>query len=267
MRVYHPPGPYQGNPSENVFCVADDMGTEVGIGFVMLLYQPQIFPERPVNLYLQMNVQPAAKHMLFGALLGQAMLLKKQFPGQKARIYTEVRADNPQEIEFCRHNGFKLDDAEDQVLLSQPDVPFKLPMSFDFGAVPLNNEYEQNAFLMRMNAYRVAGLSMGMLAAESRRQHFLAMAVFRAGIPIAEILVSGEGSSAYIIGMYVQPNFRRLGLAKAMLSKVMEMMKSDGVGKFSAFILRRSLIQQALVRRFRPKLERTIAIYPGIDMD
>jgi len=267
MRVYHPPVPYQGNPTENVFCVADDLGNEVGVGFVMLLYQPQIFPERPVNLYLQMNVQPAAKHMLLGALLGQAMRLKRQFPGQKARIYTEVSVDDPQNLEFCRHNGLKLDDAEDQVLLSAPDMPFKLPMSFEFGPVPLNNEYEQNAFLMRMNAYRVGGLTLGILGTEMTRRRFMAMAVYRAGVPIGEILVSGDGDSCYIIGMYVQPNFRRLGLSKAMVSRVMEIMRAEGVSQFSAFILRRSVIQQALARRFKPRLKRTIAIYPGIDMD
>ncbi len=267
MRVYHPPMPYQGNPSENVFCVADDMGNEIGVGFVMLLYQPLIFPERPVNLYLQLDAPPQAKHMLLGALLGQAMRMKRQFPGQKARVYMEVGMDNPQEIEFCRHNAFKLDDAEDQVLLSPPDMAFKLPMSFEFAAVPLSSEFEQNAFLMRMNAFRISALTLGVLGAEIQRQRFMALGVYRAGVPVGEILVSGEGTNCYIIGMYVQPSYRRNGLAKAMINRVMEIMQAEGVENFSAFILRRSVIQQALARRFRPRLQRTIAIYPGMDLD
>lgn len=267
MRVYHPQAPYQGNPIENVFCVADDMGIEVGVGYVMFMYQPHIFPERPVNMFLQMDVQPQAKHMLFGALYAQALRLKAQFPGQRARIYTECPIDDGQAIEFCRHNGLKLDDAEDLVALSLPDMPAKLPMSFEFGATPLHNEAEQNAFLMRINAHRVAAIPLGMLDVQSRMQRFMALAVYKNGAPIGEILVTGEGDSVYIIGMYVQPSFRKMGVARAMVNRVIEIMQLEGVQNINAFVLRRSPAQQALARTFRARLVRTTAIYPGINVN
>lgn len=267
MRVYHPQGPYQGIPAENVFCVADDMGVEIGVGYVMLMYQPQIFPERPVNLYLQLDVQPQARHMLLGALLGQAMRLKTQFPGQKARIYAQAAMEDAQAIEFFKHNGFKLDDAEDQIILSLPDMPLKLPMSFEFGTVPLNNEQEQNAFLLRMNAYRVAPISLGMLDVQSRTQRFMALGVYKNGAPVGEILVAGEGAKAFILGMYVQPSFRRLGLGRAMVNRVIEIMQLEGVSEVHALVLRRSPIQKALADRFKAKLVRTTVVYPGVNLE
>lgn len=267
MRVYHPQAPYQGNPVENVFCVADDMGNEVGIGYVMFMYQPHIFPERPINLYLQMDVQPQAQHMLLGALLAQALKVKAQMPGQRARIYTEARVDDAQRLEFLRHNGFQLDDAEDIVSLSNASLPAKLPMSLEFVAVPLNNEMEQNAFLMRMNAYRVAAITLGMLDVYARSQHFMALAVLKQGQPIAEMLLTGEGSKAYVIGLYVQPSFRRMGIAKAMAARAMEVMALEGATDFSALVLRRSPAQLALAKSFNARLIKTTAIYPGINVD
>ena len=47
MKVYHPQAPYQGIPAENVYCVADDMGVEVGVGYVIFFYQPDLFPNMP----------------------------------------------------------------------------------------------------------------------------------------------------------------------------------------------------------------------------
>lgn len=267
MLVYHPQMPYLGNPVENVFYAADDMGNDIGVGFVMLMYQPHIFPERPVNIYFQMDVQPQARHILLGALMGQAMRLKAHFPGQKTRVYTALSADDVQMIEFCKRNGFLLDDAEDLVSLSSPVIPVRLPMSFEFGAVPLGNEYEQNAFLMRLNAYRVAAISLGMLAAYGHTQRFLAIAVYKNGMPVSEALVAGDGDTAFIGSLYVRPEYRRIGVGRAMLGRVIDIMRREGVSGIDALVLRRSPIQQRLAEVFSARVIRATAIYPGINMD
>ena len=266
MLVYHPQGPYQGNPAENVFCAADDMGIEIGIGFVVLMYQPHIFPERPVNIYFQIDAKPQARHLLLGALISHAMVLLSQFPGQKARIYTAVDTDDVQMIDFFRHSGLKMDDAEDLTVLSLPAKPYKLPMSFDFGAIPLGTEWDQNAFLMRLNAYRISTISMGMLASYGHSRWFLAMAVYKGGMPVGEILTAGNDSAVYIGSLYVQPDFRRIGLGRALISRAADILRHNGAEEINAFVMRRSLIQQRMAEVFNVRTVRATAIYPGINV-
>jgi len=267
MLVYHPQAPYQGIPAENVFFASDERGNDCGVGFAMLLYQPHIFQERPVNIYFQIDAQPDARHMLLGALLARAAGMRAQFPGQKARVYTSVDIKDAVMIDFCRHNGLKMNDAEDLVELSSPERPAKLPMSFEFGGVPLGNDLEQNAFLMRMNAYRVASISWGMLAAYGSSQRFLAMAAYKNGMPTGEILAAGDGQTAFIGGLYVLPQYRRIGLGRALVNRTMEMMRGAGVLHVNAFVLRRSPAQQRMAAFFGANALRATAIYPGYDID
>ena len=46
MRVYHPQGMYNNIPPENVFLAADEMGNEIGVGYIIRVMQPNVFPDR-----------------------------------------------------------------------------------------------------------------------------------------------------------------------------------------------------------------------------
>lgn len=88
MRVYHPQGMYNNMPPENVFLAADEMGNEIGVGYIIRVMQPNIFPDRPVNLYISMECQPVARYMLFGALVARARQMRDENPQLRARVYT-----------------------------------------------------------------------------------------------------------------------------------------------------------------------------------
>ena len=267
MKVYHPQAPYQGIPAENVYCVADDMGVEVGVGYVIFFYQPDLFPERPINLYLNMEAQPAAQYMLFGAMLARAKQLRDQYPNLKARIYTQADTADSQTCEFYLRNGFTLDDAEDMVRLTLPEAPSKLPMSCSIANVPLNNEFEQNAFLARMNQSRIAQLNLGTLEVCRQQPHFLALALYRNNQIIGEVLITGQGYRCDLVGMYIVGPYRKMGMGKALLHRAMELLKAEGVTQLNAVVLRRSPAQCALAQSFGATFLKTTGLYPGIKLD
>ena len=98
MRVYHPQGMYNNIPPENVFLAADEMGNEIGVGYIIRVMQPNVFPDRPVNLFISMECQPVARYMLFGALVAlvpQMICAQRKkaagAPGAKAYIHRYVR--------------------------------------------------------------------------------------------------------------------------------------------------------------------------------
>ena len=80
MRVYHPQGMYNNLPPENVFLAADEMGNEIGVGYIIRVMQPNVFPDRPVNLFISMECQPVARYMLFGALVARARQMRDENP-------------------------------------------------------------------------------------------------------------------------------------------------------------------------------------------
>ena len=266
MRVYHPQTAYQGLPAENTFFVADDMDIQQGTGLVIPFYQPDMFPERPIHLYMQMDAPPSCQYMLFGALFARACQLKAQTPYLPARMYTQLAVNDARGIEFFLGNGFVLDDAEDLVRFSVPEGAGKLPMGCSVAHVPLRNEYEQQAFLYRMNRNRIAPADMMFLSECMQRPHFLALTIYRGEEVAGEVLLSGTGDRAMLAGLYIKTPYRRMGLGKALLQRGLALLRDEGVSQIEAVVLRRSAAQCAMARSLGAKFIRTTCFYPGINM-
>ena len=62
---------YNGLAPENVFFVADNANTTVAQGYLVQTYHPYLFPERPINLYLNLASKGPGLDMLMGALLAR----------------------------------------------------------------------------------------------------------------------------------------------------------------------------------------------------
>ena len=266
MRVYHPLGAYQGLPSENVFFVMDDMDIQQGTGFMLPFYQPDMFPQRPVNLYMQLDAQPSCQYMLFGALLARAYQMRSQSPHLPARLYTQLAVDDARSMDFFLSNGFLLDDAEDLVRFSVPEEEGRVPMGCTIANVPLHGEFEQQSFLMRLNQSRIAALDINALGECMQRPHFLALGIYRGDEVIGEALLSGSGDRVNLAAMYIRPPYRRMGMGKVLLQRALSIVKQEGVTQAEALVLRRSAAQCALARSFGARFIHTTCFYPGINM-
>ena len=266
MRVYHPLGAYQGLSPENVFFVMDDMDIQQGTGYVMPFFQPDMFPHRPMNLYLQLEAPPSCQYMLFGALLARVSQLRSQSPLMPTRLYTQLSVEDARGMEFFTGNGFLLDDAEDLVRFPIPDASDTIPMGCTVANIPLRNEFEQQAMLARMNQCRIAPLDLITLGQCMQKPHFLALGIFRGDEPIGEVLLSGTGDRATLAALYIKSNYRQQGLGKALLTRALHMLRDEGVTQVEALVLRRSPAQCALAKSFGARFIRTTCYYPGIDI-
>lgn len=266
MRVYHPLGVYQGLPQEDVFFVMDDMDIQQGTGYVLPFYQADMFPQRPMQLYMQMEAPPSCQYMLFGALWARVTQIRAQNPHIPTRLYTQLAVDDARNMEFFLSNGFVLDDAEDLVRFPVPEVEARTPMGFSFGNVPLRNEFEQQAMLNRINQSRIAPLDLNALGQCMQRPHFIALGLYRNDEPIGEVLLSGSGDRATLAALYIRSIYRRSGLGKALLTKALNMLREEGVTQVEALVLRRSAAQCAMARSFGARFIRTTCYYPGVDL-
>ncbi len=266
MRVYHPLGAYQGLPPENVFFVMDDMDIQQGTGYVMPFFQPDMFPQRPMNLYLQLEAPASCQYMLFGALLARVSQLRSQNPFMPTRLYTQLAVDDARGMEFFTSNGFSLDDAEDLVRFPIPEMGGSVPMGCSISNVPLRNEFEQQAMLNRLNQSRIAPLDLVTLGQCMQMPHFLALGIYRNEEPIGEVLLSGTGDRATLAALYIRSNYRKTGLGKALLTRALHMIRDEGVTQVEALVLRRSPAQCAMARSMGARFIRTTCYYPGIDI-
>ncbi|MDD3335464.1 MAG: GNAT family N-acetyltransferase [Eubacteriales bacterium] len=267
MYVYHPPQSVNGLAPENTFLVADSANMTIADGFLIPTYHPYLFPERPINLYISIRSKGPGKDMLLGALLGRAQQLRKQNPTMTARVFAQVTPQNTAMMAFYMESGFDAIDALDVVQLGVPNARPAAPMGYDMGFVPLSTPTDVQNFLLRMNAYRLDAWQPELLQRYMSLPHFFAMYLSRGRDVVGEIAFTGEGQAAKLIGLYVAPNYRRLGMAKCLIAAGMKTLSEHGVNHVESDVIRRNEAQCLLSRSCSATFIRTACYYPGLNYD
>ena len=140
-------------------------------------------------------------------------------------------------------------------------------MGYDMGYVPMNDAAEFQAFLMRMNTYRMNAWQPQFLQKYMSFPHFMALYMSRGPQVVGEIAFTGEGQAAKLIGMYVTPEYRRLGLAKSLIAAGMKILSEKGVTYVEADVIRRNELQRMLAASCNATFVRTACYYPGLNYD
>jgi len=266
MRITHPQAPFQGIAPENVFFVANDQQIQMGTGYVMMFYQGEMYPERPAHVCMQIDAQPSARALMYGALLARAEQLRALNPQTPARLYAQVAPENLEMLRFYESCGFQNDDGEDMFRFAPPQGIPQAPMGMSFNSVPLSDEISQNAFLQRINAHRIQPITRDYLQLWQQQQHFMALGFYRGGQPVCEAVFSGTGVNATLLMIYTRSDFRRQGLAKQLLGAAGYLLKERGVVNMYTRIFRRNAPQVALMKRLGGTFVRTITSLPGMDL-
>ena len=168
---------------------------------------------------------------------------------------------------FYLESGFDATDALDVISLGVHNARPSAPMGYDMGFVPLNTPQEIQAFLMRMNAYRLDAWQPALLQRYMSLPHFFALYLCRGQDVVGEIAFTGEGQAAKLIGLYVSPNYRRLGMAKCLIAAGMKTLSERGVNHVECDVIRRNEMQRLLARSCSATFVRTACYYPGINYD
>ena len=97
--------------------------------------------------------------------------------------------------------------------------------------------------------------------------HFFALYLIRGGEIVGEIAFTGEGQAAKLIGLYIVPNYRRMGLAKCLIATGMKILSEKGVTHVEADVIRRNEQQRMLAASCGATFVRTACYYPGMNYD
>ena len=269
MRVIHPQGIYNGITPENVFIAVDDMGTQYGVGSIVYQYQPDMFPDRPHNLFISLESQPASQYLLFGALMGRAQQLwHDNGAGQGARVYTSVHPGDTGRLAFYERNGFDLNVAENAVRLEIPEGPGREPMGCSTNQLPLGSAQEQIDFICRLQQNGVGYIDQPFLQQMQIQPHFLGLGMIyktqEGPKLVGEIILAGQGNSCEVLAMYIIPEYRRQGLGRVLLHRAMAIMATEGVNLVVAHILSNSMPQCRLAANFHAAVTRQETLFPSV---
>lgn len=267
MQIFHPPQAVNGMSPENVFYVADSANQTIAEGFIIPTYHPHLFPERPVNLYMSIRGHDAGKDMLLGALLARVRQLHEQTANMPARVFTQVNPEDQVMLDFYQESGFDMQDALEVVRLGIPNARPSAPMGYNMQYVPITNQGELNGFIQRMNNYRLNVLQPNLVQRYMRLPHFFALCLLRGDEIVGEIAFTGEGQAAKMIGLYIKPNYRRMGLAKSLIALGMKLLADRNVQIVEADVIRRNEAQCALARACFARNIRVACYYPGLNYD
>jgi len=244
----------------------DDMGTEMGVGYIIYQYQPHVYPDCPVNLYFTMDCQPAARYVLFGALIARARQMRDANPGVKARVYTNMTPGDTRSRDFYVHSGFDVDDVEAALQLSIPAGDGRIPMSCTVAAIPLNTQEEQAALLYRMAQNDITYIDPAYLMQLQRMPHFMALGLYRNLELIGEVIMAGAGDRCELAAIYIAPNHRCQGMGKALLHRCMAIMAAEGVTRVTARMMSRSIPQRRLMAAFNPEVLGETMVFPSLEL-
>jgi len=240
------------------------MNAELGRGHIISLYQPNMYPDCPVNLYFTMSCQESARYMLFGALVARARQMRDFWPNIRARVYTNINPADSFSRGFYAEGGFDLDDAETVVRMPLPAGDGVIPMSCSVARTPLNTPEDIAAFISRLQANDLTYINQDYLSALMRQPHFLPLGLYRNRELVAEILMAGVGSTAEIAAVYTVPAARKMGLGRALTHRAMAVMGAEGVTSITASIMNRSIPQKRLMASFGAEEVGVRTLYPGL---
>lgn len=267
MRLSHPNAPFQGVPAEDVFFAANDQYVQMGHAYLIVNMQEELYPERPLQMYIDIQAQPSARNLLLGAVLGRSEQIRASYPQLKGRLYTEIAPTQFDLVSFYNQSGFASTDAREEYQFALPLGASQPPMGCEYASVPLNNAQEQQAFLARLNRYRLSPIPHDFLTLQMQQPHFLALGFYRGGHPIAEILTTGATrDTAGLVMLYVQRDMRRRGVGRSLLVAASDLLRQRGATSALTQAFSGNQAQAGMLKSLEAQRRRVINVLPGLNL-
>ena len=267
--LQYSPAVLPGIPRENAFQVLDDMNIQCGSAAVVEYINHTILPERPLNFYISVTASTErAFDMLMGASLARSIQLRWRYPDLRARIYAPCKPHDAQALRTFEDFGFQNDDAIIRMrrILSEMDKPVGAPVGCSIAPIALNAEGDLSGLLSRINAYSVMERSMDWLMRLQQDQIFTVFGVWQEARLLGELVLTAYGAEGRVEMLYTRPEYRRRGVATALLAHAGQILLQNGIRSLNAEVWRRNQRAMRLFETTRFDSVSAIVLYPGINL-
>ena len=155
MKIYHPQSGFSGATRDQCFLVSDNAGVELGQGSVVARNVRDVYPERPLEIVMDMDAHPRARDMLYGALRAEAAVLHRQAGRAPGRLYIACQMGDVERYHYFKSLGFDDTDGDELFVwrLSKHERTVYPPLSTQIIEIPRRSRSEAEGVVRRMQAF------------------------------------------------------------------------------------------------------------------
>ena len=270
MRIYHPVRSVGGSLRENSFTVIDDAGVEIGQGGLTFRMLKKMFPERPLDIEMNMSAHPMASDTLYGALSARAERIILEHKGVPARLYTRCDIDDAQRREYFMRMGFDDYDGDELFALRIVDRAGRRrnygPVGVQSIDVDLRTRTRREEFLIGLKEYGCVEHASEWLEERMRSPVFLARQMYYGSDFVGSILVTGTQAEATLDMVCTGEKWRGRGVASALVEEAYDMLLAQQVPYLLANAVRRNAGAMRLLRKCGFDWIRTDCVLLGKDL-
>ena len=252
-------------PIENCFEAVDELtGRTMGSCTIYVSENEQLFPNRPVRIYIDIDGNPAPD-----ALLGAAVARAKEIAAQYAcpsRIFTQVEPQDEARLASLTALGFK---DSDGLVDMQRKLPYVYGADLPAGCVTviddLDDPIEQKYFLERYNQLFKEENDFEWLQDLRSHKEFKRILIVSPTGMAGETITWQEGKKGVIHWLHTARKWRRMGVAHALLDLACKEFTRNDMDYVSAEIQVRIPHLLKVMESSDFKQAELIMRYPGID--
>ena len=266
MILRHAREPMDNQPAENTFEAIDERsGKALGACTIYIHESPELFPARPLRIYLDIEGNPAPD-----ALLGAAVARAKEIARQSklpCRLFTQVDPDDDDLMASLSALGFK--DSDGLVCMRRnagADENIAMPIGCVLVRDDLDDPIEQKFFLERYNQLYNEEYDFEWLQDLRAHSGFKRLLIVAPTGMAGEAIIWHENGKGRIGWLYSSRKWRRLGVAKCLLDIACAEFAADGLEFAEAEIQARIPVMLHVMESAGFRQAELILRYPGIDI-
>lgn len=265
MILRHAREQVDGQSIENCFEAIDERsGKTLGSCTIYVQENENLFPNRPVRIYIDITGDPAPDALL-GAAVARAKEIAAQFK-RPARIFTQVSPEDEVRLTSLSVLGFRDNDG---LVDMQRKLPYVYGVDLPTGCVTvvddLDDPLEQRYFLERYNQLYCEENDFEWLEELRKHKDFKRVLIVSPAGMVGETVIWHEGKKGVVFWLHTARKWRRKGIAHALLDLACKEFTRCDIDFASAEIQARIPNLLKVMEASDFKQTRLIMRYPGID--
>ena len=267
MILRHSREPIDGQPAENTFEAIDERsGAQLGACTIYVSRNAELFPNRPVRIYLEISGNPAPDALL-GASIARAKEIGRQ-SGEPCRIFTQVAPEDKKGMATLDAFGFK--DSDGLVLMQRAlssESAGEPPLGSAVVKEVLDDPIEQDYFLERVNQLYNEDYGSEWLAEFMAHEGFMRILIVSPMGMLGEITLWQEGEAGVISWLHTAKKWRGKGIARCLLDLACAEFAARGLKYARADVQARIPNLLHVLEHCGFRQAKLLQRYPGMDMN
>ncbi len=270
MRIYQPVKGIGGALKENAFIVIDDVGVEIGSGWLQFRVLRNMFPSRPLVIEMAMDAHPVARDTLFGALTARASSIVAEHKSMPARLFTRCAIDDEDRHAYFTGMGF--DDFDGDEFFVLPIDPnngrrrYYNPVGTQSVDVDLRTRVRREEFLSKLVNYGYEEHASEWLEARMHEPGFFARELYYGSDFVGAILVTGRQNESVLEMVCAEKKWRGRGVASSLIEEATEALRAQNIAYLCANAVRRNASAMRMFKRCEFEWVRTDCYLLGRDI-